>query len=88
MLRNMDGRYPHMPGDMVDRNNNGAIDPDEIDIPTNSGPGHLRHGSGLLRDDRSQQGRPVPPGELQADIVLPTSSTRSGCGSSSAASWI
>ena len=29
MLRNMDGRYPHMPGDMIDRNHNGAIDPGE-----------------------------------------------------------
>jgi glyoxylase-like metal-dependent hydrolase (beta-lactamase superfamily II) len=25
MLANMDGRYPHMPGDMIDRNNNGLI---------------------------------------------------------------
>ena len=39
MLRNMDGRYPQMPGDMVDRNANGAIDPEDIEIPTNAQPG-------------------------------------------------
>src|SRR5687767_3563867 len=39
MLRNMDGRYPHMPGDMLDRNDNGVIDPDEISIPTKTRPG-------------------------------------------------
>jgi len=39
MLRNMDGRYPQMPGDMLDRNDNGVIDPDEIDIPTKTRPG-------------------------------------------------
>src|SRR5262249_56591901 len=38
MLRNMDGRYPQMPGDMVDRNDKGVIDPDEIAIPTNTRP--------------------------------------------------
>ncbi len=26
VLRNMDGRYPHMPGDMIDRNNNGQFE--------------------------------------------------------------
>jgi glyoxylase-like metal-dependent hydrolase (beta-lactamase superfamily II) len=32
-LKNLDGRYPHMPGDMVDRNNNGKMDPDEFADP-------------------------------------------------------
>jgi glyoxylase-like metal-dependent hydrolase (beta-lactamase superfamily II) len=32
-LKNLDGRYPHMPGDMVDRNNNGKMDPDEFGDP-------------------------------------------------------
>jgi len=39
MARNLDGRYPHMPGDMIDRNDNGVIDRDEIDIPTKTRPG-------------------------------------------------
>jgi hypothetical protein len=29
----MDGRYPHMPGDMIDRNNNGQFEVEEILIP-------------------------------------------------------
>jgi glyoxylase-like metal-dependent hydrolase (beta-lactamase superfamily II) len=32
-LANLDGRYPHMPGDMVDRNSNGKMDPDEFGDP-------------------------------------------------------
>jgi glyoxylase-like metal-dependent hydrolase (beta-lactamase superfamily II) len=39
ILKNMDGRFPHMPGDMVDRNHNSLIDPEEIDIPTEAHPG-------------------------------------------------
>jgi len=71
MLRNMDGRYPHMPGDMVDRNKNGAIDPDEIDIPTKAAPGICGMGPGFFATiDRNKDGL-VPPAELQADIHPP-----------------
>src|SRR5579862_8098644 len=35
VLKNMDGRYPHMPGDMIDRNNNGTFEAEEIAIPGN-----------------------------------------------------
>ena len=71
MLRNLDGRYPHMPGDMVDRNRNGAIDPDEIDIPTNAAPGICGMGPGFFGTiDRDKDGL-VPPAELQADIRRP-----------------
>lgn len=31
--KNLDGRYPHMPGDMVDRNDNGKMDPAEFADP-------------------------------------------------------
>ncbi len=48
MLRNLDGRYPHMPGDMVDRNRNGAIDADEIDIPTKAASGICGMGAGFF----------------------------------------
>jgi hypothetical protein len=66
MLRNIDGRYPHMPGDMVDRNHNGAIDPGEIDIPTNAAPGICGMGPGFFATiDRDKNGL-VPPSELQA----------------------
>ncbi len=71
MLRNMDGRYPHMPGDMIDRNHNGAIDPDEIDIPTKAAPGICGMGPGFFATiDRNKDGL-VPPAELQADIRRP-----------------
>jgi hypothetical protein len=36
---NMDGRYPNMPGDMIDRNRNGNIDREDIMVPTNADPG-------------------------------------------------
>jgi glyoxylase-like metal-dependent hydrolase (beta-lactamase superfamily II) len=71
MLRNADGRYPHMPGDMVDRNANGAIDPDEIDIPTKAAPGICGMGAGFFASaDRNKDGL-IPPAELQADIRRP-----------------
>jgi glyoxylase-like metal-dependent hydrolase (beta-lactamase superfamily II) len=37
--RNMDGRFPHMPGDMIDRNNNGQFEPEEFRIPAAASPG-------------------------------------------------
>ena len=39
VLTNMDGRWPHMPGDMRDRNNNGTLEVEEIMIPTLEHPG-------------------------------------------------
>jgi glyoxylase-like metal-dependent hydrolase (beta-lactamase superfamily II) len=71
MLRNMDGRYPQMPGDMIDRNDNGVIDRDEIDIPTNTRPASAAWGP-VLRRHRSQQRRSRTPQELQQFIVQPT----------------
>jgi glyoxylase-like metal-dependent hydrolase (beta-lactamase superfamily II) len=71
MLRNMDGRYPHMPGDMYDRNDNGHIDPEEISIPTNAAPGICGLGpKSFATMDRNNDGR-IPPQELQADIRRP-----------------
>jgi glyoxylase-like metal-dependent hydrolase (beta-lactamase superfamily II) len=71
MLRNMDGRYPHMPGDMFDRNDNGRIDPDEIRIPTEAAPGICGLGpNSFAALDRNKDGM-LPPQELQADIRRP-----------------
>ena len=71
MLRNMDGRYPHMPGDMLDRNDNGVIDPDEIDIPTKTRPGVCGWGPGFFTTwDHNKDGT-VAPAELQRDIRRP-----------------
>ncbi len=72
MLRNMDGRYPQMPGDMIDRNLNGVIDRDEIDIPTNTRPGVCGMGPGFFDTfDRNGDGT-MTPQELQQFIVKPT----------------
>ena len=66
--KNMDGRYPHMPGDMVDRNNNGVIDPEEIDIPTTTHPGICGMYPGWFKThDRNGDGR-MTPQELYADV--------------------
>ena len=72
MLENMDGRYPQMPGDMIDRNDNGVIDRAEIDIPTNSRPGVCGMGPGFFDGiDRNGDGKATPQ-ELQQFIVRPT----------------
>jgi glyoxylase-like metal-dependent hydrolase (beta-lactamase superfamily II) len=72
MLTNMDGRYPHMPGDMIDRNDNGVIDRAEIDIPTNSRPGVCGMGPTFFDTiDRNGDGIATP-AELQQGIVRPT----------------
>jgi glyoxylase-like metal-dependent hydrolase (beta-lactamase superfamily II) len=71
MLRNMDGRYMHMPGDMLDRNDNGVIDPEEIDIPTKTRPGVCGWGPGFFTSwDHNKDGK-VSPAELQRDIRRP-----------------
>jgi glyoxylase-like metal-dependent hydrolase (beta-lactamase superfamily II) len=71
MLRNMDGRYPQMPGDMWDRNDNGRIDREDIDIPTNAAPGICGLGrNSFATMDRNKDGH-ITPQELQADIRRP-----------------
>jgi glyoxylase-like metal-dependent hydrolase (beta-lactamase superfamily II) len=71
MLRNMDGRYPQMPGDMIDRNNNGRFDPEDIDIPTNMKPGICGFGPGFFTMfDHDGDGQ-VTPQEMQRDIQRP-----------------
>jgi hypothetical protein len=71
MLRNMDGRYPQMPGDMVDRDNNGVIDPDDIMIPTNAKPGICGMFAGFHVQNDVDGNGVVTPAELQRDIVRP-----------------
>jgi glyoxylase-like metal-dependent hydrolase (beta-lactamase superfamily II) len=71
MLRNMDGRYRQMPGDMIDRNNNGQFDREDIDIPTNMKPGICGFGpSFFTMFDHNGDGQ-VSPQEMQRDIRRP-----------------
>jgi glyoxylase-like metal-dependent hydrolase (beta-lactamase superfamily II) len=71
MLRNMDGRYPQMPGDMVDRDNNGVIDLDDIMIPTNAKPGLCGMSAGFHAQSDVDGDGVVTPAELQRNIVRP-----------------
>jgi glyoxylase-like metal-dependent hydrolase (beta-lactamase superfamily II) len=71
MLRNMDGRYPHMPGDMVDRNGNGQFEVEEILIPAKEHPGICGMPENFFRThDRNKDGQ-MTPAELFADIRRP-----------------
>jgi glyoxylase-like metal-dependent hydrolase (beta-lactamase superfamily II) len=71
VLANLDGRYPNMPGDMIDRNGNGMIDRDDIMIPTNADPGICGMSAQFFDQyDRNKDGM-MTPAELQQDIVKP-----------------
>jgi glyoxylase-like metal-dependent hydrolase (beta-lactamase superfamily II) len=59
MLKNMDGRYPHMPGDMIDRNNNGQFEPEEFRIPAAASPG-VCGGNFSQAKDRDADGHLTP----------------------------
>src|SRR5690606_17024750 len=69
MRRNMDGRYPHMPGDIIDRNGNGAFEPEEFRIPWDEAPG-VCGASFLQARDTNGDGH-LSPAEYFAEIVPP-----------------
>ena len=71
VLKNMDGRFPHMPGDMIDRNQNGTFEPEEIDIPSNAHPGICGMGKSFFPShDRNHDGH-MTPAEFFADVKKP-----------------
>jgi glyoxylase-like metal-dependent hydrolase (beta-lactamase superfamily II) len=71
VARNMDGRIPQMPGDMLDRNNNGRFELDEIVGPLNNNAGRCGMPANFFRTaDRNGDGS-LTPQELQADIRRP-----------------
>ena len=71
VLRNMDGRYPHMPGDMIDRNSNGTIEPEELSIPSDAHPGICGMPAfWFATHDRNGDGH-MTPAELYADVPPP-----------------
>jgi glyoxylase-like metal-dependent hydrolase (beta-lactamase superfamily II) len=67
----MDGRYPQMPGDMVDRNANGRFDLEDIMIPTEARPGVCGFSRGFFTMFDANGDAQVTPQELQADIAPP-----------------
>lgn len=71
VARNMDGRIPQMPGDMLDRNNNGRFELDEILGPLTNNQGRCGMPAGFFRTaDRNGDGS-MTPAELQQDVRRP-----------------
>jgi glyoxylase-like metal-dependent hydrolase (beta-lactamase superfamily II) len=71
VLRNMDGRVPHMPGDMIDRDHNGQFELDEIVGPFKAHPGICGMPESFFRShDRDHDGH-ITPAELYADVRPP-----------------
>lgn len=71
VLRNMDGRYPHMPGDMIDRNNNGQFELEEITGPAAAHPGVCGMPASFFQShDRNYDGH-MTPAELYAEVRRP-----------------
>ena len=71
VLRNMDGRYPHMPGDMIDRNKNGQFEVEEILIPAKAHPGICGMPENFFRThDRDKDGH-MSSVEYFADVRKP-----------------
>src|SRR5215469_5152479 len=71
MLRNMDGRIPHMPGDMIDRDHNGQFEPDEIIGPFQTHPGICGMPESFFRShDRDHDGH-MTTAELYTEVRRP-----------------
>jgi glyoxylase-like metal-dependent hydrolase (beta-lactamase superfamily II) len=69
-LRNMDGRYPALPGDIVDRNNDGILDPVEFDQPGYDRPWYCGGIGSVNSKDANGDGH-VTPAEFFADTPRP-----------------
>lgn len=68
---NMDGRYPNMPGDMIDRNENGMINREDIMIPTDADPGICGMSEAWFDQSDLNGDGVMSPAELQVDIIPP-----------------
>jgi glyoxylase-like metal-dependent hydrolase (beta-lactamase superfamily II) len=70
-LRNMDGRYPPLPGDIVDRNRDGYLDVNEFEQPFLDRLWYCGgFGSAVLGKDKDGDGRATP-AEFFADTPRP-----------------
>lgn len=71
VLRNMDGRYPALPGDITDRNNDGFLDTAEFETPSRERPWYCGAGAASVTGkDRDGDGR-ASPREFFADTPRP-----------------
>jgi len=71
VARNMDGRIPQMPGDMLDRNNNGRFELNEIVDPLVNNNNRCGMPANFFRTaDRNGDGS-LTPAELQTDVRKP-----------------
>lgn len=68
---NMNGRYPHMPGDMIDRNLNGQFDREDIDVPTLADPGICGMSTQWFDQIDTNKDGIVPPSEFFERVVKP-----------------
>ena len=69
MWKNLDGRYPHMPGDMIDRNGNGMMEEEEFRIPWDYSPGNC--GYPWLGEKDTDGDGSLSMSEFFADVVRP-----------------
>ena len=69
-LRNMDGRYPALPGDITDRNNDGYLDPIEFDQPGFDRPWYCGGNGAVEARDKDSDGRATP-AEFFSDTPRP-----------------
>jgi len=70
-LRNMDGRYPALPGDITDRNNDGYLDVAEFETPSRERPWYCGAGAASVTGkDKDGDGR-ASPAEFFADTPRP-----------------
>ncbi|MEY2855300.1 MAG: hypothetical protein RL030_2432 [Pseudomonadota bacterium] len=70
-LRNMDGRYPALPGDIVDRNRDGYLDVPEFEEPSFARPWYCGAGANSVTSkDKDGDGR-ASPAEFFADTPKP-----------------
>ena len=71
VLKNMDGRFPHMPGGFTDLNNDGVFELEEVrDRPTHPEYSGVCGSNFFATHDRNHDGR-VTPQEYYADVVPP-----------------
>ncbi len=71
MLRNMDGRYPALPGDIVDRNDDGMLDAEEFEQPFTERPWFCGAFRSSVTSKAQGGGTRATPAEFFAEVRKP-----------------